>query len=153
MIQFSESSNWSKQRSVHEERNEGVGDISLGELEMVTLDLGECDFLSLVEGLESNQVVLVEVAILKGHNALIFGIEGLEPLRLLGVDHSVLGEHDKHESVECFEVRLFLSNWIGSLVVKEAKEDAVFFIFGELFWVAEISSWSEVVLNNVHVDE
>ena len=137
---------------MHEERNEGVRDVVLRELEMVAFNLGECDFLGFVESLKSDQIVLVEVTVLKWHNTLVLVVESLEPFGLLWVDHSVLGEHDEHERVEVREFGLFGGTW-SFLIVKLAEEDAGLFVSSQLLWIAEISSWSEVVLDDVHVDE
>ena len=91
--------------SGEEEGNNGAVDVILGELEMISLNANKLDFLGFVESLETESVILVEVAFLEWLK-VARSIELLEPLGLLGVDHSVLSEHHEHGAVESSEVSL-----------------------------------------------
>jgi hypothetical protein len=58
---------------LNKERHESVVDIILGELEMVTFNADELNFLLVHEGLETNVIVDVEVAFLERLNSTSFG--------------------------------------------------------------------------------
>jgi len=59
--------------SLHEEWNEGVVDIILGELEVISLNADELNFLVIHERLETNVVVDVEITVFKFLNAASLG--------------------------------------------------------------------------------
>merc|ERR1719469_158594 len=140
--------------SRHKEGDDGVVDVILTELKMVTDDAGENDLVGFVEGLDSEEIVLVEVAVLEGLESAI-GVELLEPLGLLGVDHGVLGEHHEESSVEGLHVGLaggVVS--IGSLLVVEVSKEngssEVLFVMGD---VTEVAGGSNEVLDEAGVNE
>jgi hypothetical protein len=109
---------------LHEEGDEGVGDVFSSELEMIALNLDELNFLGFVEGLEADGVRVVPVTLVKRLN-LHEVVEALEPLRLFRVDHSIFVKHYGHEGVDRRESS-FDSGFIGvftSLIVEETEED------------------------------
>lgn len=84
---------------MHEEGDEGVGDVSGSELEMVSFNLDELDLFGLVESLETDGVAVVPVRFVKRLD--LHGlVESLEPLRLFRVNHGVLIKHHGHKSVD-----------------------------------------------------
>ena len=107
--------------SGQEEGNESVGNVLSGELEVVAFNLNVLNFARIGEGFESEDIVVVPVTLRERLDLFQF-VEFLEPLRLFGVDHSVLVEHDVHEAVEGSEASLD-RGFVGvfsSLVVEEA---------------------------------
>ena len=72
------------------------------------------DSAGLVEGLDTKVIVLVEVRVLEGLEVAV-GVHLLEPLRLLGVNHGVLGEHHEHGAVEGGEALLSGGSGISGL--------------------------------------
>merc|ERR1719469_949138 len=140
--------------SRHKEGDDGVVDVILSELEMVTNDAGENDLVGLVKGLNSEEVVLVEVTILEGLEGAI-GVELLEPLGLLGVDHGVLGEHHEESTVKSGEFGLAsgVVCIVSLLVVQVGEEDGSSEVLLVVSDVTEVASGSNQVLDEASVDE
>ena len=142
--------------SGEKEWDDGVVDVILSELEMVTLNANKLDLLGFVESLETESVVLVEVTVLECLNIAI-RVELLEPLGLLRIHHSVLSEHHEHSAVESSELGLsgFLDISLLSLflIVEVRKEDASIHVLLLMPDVTEVSSGSDHVLDETGIDE
>ena len=69
---------------------------------MCTRKFNEFNLTSLVQGLKSDQIVLVEIGLLDWENCLV-SLELMEPGCFFGIDHSVIGEHNEHCLVETGE--------------------------------------------------
>ena len=94
-----------------EEWNEGVSDVALGKLEMIAIDRDKLNFLSLIKSFKTNQIIVVEIGVLKSNNTLVTAVKSLEPLRLFWVDHSILFEHNEHEAIEVCKSLLLCGDW------------------------------------------
>ena len=140
--------------SREKEGNNSVLNVFFSELEMVTNNRDKLDLASLVEGLDTELVVLVEIGVFEGHQIAIL-VELLEPLGLLGVDHGVFGEHHEECTVEGGEA--LLAGWVISvvrlLVVKVRQEDRALKILVKVVGVSEVSSRSKEVLHPGVIDE
>lgn len=120
---------------------------------MVTVEGKIFDLAGLGERSEADVIVLVEIG---GVQLLDFavGVELLEPGCLLGVNHGILLEHDKHRRVEARESLLSQGCGVailGLLVVESWEEDAVPLILGEVVDVSEIARWSDSLLGLAEV--
>ena len=137
---------------MHEEGDEGVGDVFSSELEMIALNLDELNFLGFVEGLEADGVRVVPVTLVKRLN-LHEVVEALEPLRLFRVDDGILVKHDEHGAVESRETGFVGGHGFRGafFVVNVGKEDRVFEVLLHLAGAAEVASRAEEVLNLLEV--
>lgn len=140
--------------SGEEEGDDGVVDVVLAELQVVAHDRRVDDLAGLIERTKTNVVILVEVAVGEGLHAAI-QIELLEPLGLLGVNHGVLGEHGEQGAVQGGEALLTggLGLRVILLVVEVGEEHAACQVLAIVPWVAEVTSRSNQVLDEVIVDE
>lgn len=138
--------------SVLQEWNESVGDVSLGESEMVSVDQDLLHFLGFVHGLETEAVVGVDWLLLHGDHVAL-GVKGTEDCGFLWVDHGVVEELHHHDAVESCESLLVHGGlWMVFLVVEVWQEDGVSQVALHMVWVSEVASWSNVFLGELEVN-
>ena len=138
-----------------QEWDEGVLDIFLGELEMVSIDRHKLDLSCLVERLDTNVVILVESGSVQWKDGLTIFSEGLEPGTLLWIDDRVLLEHNKHCLVDVGEGSLSQFRELttgGLLVVQGWEESRSLNVVVVSLYVSEVSSWSKPVLGKAGVN-
>jgi len=118
---------------------------------MLSWEFQVLNLTSLVKGLQSNEIIVVQVSLVGRQDRAIL-LEFIEPSSLLGEDHSVLREHNEHSTIQGSE---FSDDVLGEvlLVVSIRKEDAVVKVGLEIIGVSEVASWANVVLDYVEVNK
>jgi len=144
-------SHWSGVCSRHEEWNDGVVDLFLSELQVLSWELNILDFSGLVEFFQPDEISLPEIGLVQGEDSCVVGLQLPEPFTFLGEDHGVLREHDEKSSIEGCES--FSDGFsVVFLVVHVGKEDAVLEVGVEVSWVSEVAGGSHEILDGFEVD-
>mmetsp|Transcript_26192 Transcript_26192/g.39987 ORF Transcript_26192/g.39987 Transcript_26192/m.39987 type:complete len:437 (-) Transcript_26192:14-1324(-) len=123
---------------------------------MVSLNAHEVDLVGLHQALQTDVVVVVEGGGVQREDLLGLVVEGLEPRRLLGVDNSILVEHDQHSSVEVGESGLSHGR-VGALgvvlVVQSGQEHGVLLVVLHVAHISEVAGGSQPVLDRLQVNQ
>ena len=82
-----------------EEGSNNIFNLLVAELEVITIEFNEFDATSLIKCLESDVVLLVKLSLFHWEDCAI-GLKFMEPSSFFGIDHGVVGEHNKECACE-----------------------------------------------------
>ena len=126
---------------------------------MVSLNADVVHLASVGQIFQANVIVIVEVSSVQRQDVLVLSIHSLEPCSLLGIDHSILVEHNQHGSVQARESGLSEDRVVSTkdslwlLVVEGGKEHTIFLILVHVADITEVTSGGDHILDLLDVNQ